>query len=493
MQFTATATLEQRKKADLLIIPFWKGKGAALALGSLQKRVRPALQRGDFKAKEGETLLIYPEGEVEPRMLLLGLGDPNEACADTLRRAYSAVTTCARKHKWSALNLLLPKVKGLERSQLISAMADGLLLSNYAFDEYKVSSLKGEPTFLVRKASWVGATAAEVRIAKSRSSLFEGVTLTRDLINRNADEVTSQYLADLVRGWGDTYENVKVTVFDKARIQKEKMGLLLAVNQGSAVPPAFLIVQYRGAPPSSKEHTVLVGKGVTFDTGGLDIKPRDGMYTMKHDMSGAAAVLGTVVAAAQMGLKVNFTAVVPTTDNAVGSRSFKPGDVIVGYGGKSVEVSDTDAEGRLILADALAYATAKLKPTRMIDLATLTGSMFIALGDEISGVMSNDDQLAADLLAASAECDETLWRMPLPKSYRNKIRSDIADMTSCGTRAAGSITAALFLQEFVGETKWAHIDIAGTAYHDSVLSYDRKYATGFGVRLLIHLLQGARG
>jgi len=489
MQFTTTASRDQRKKADLLVIPFWKGKGAALALKGLQKQVRDALQHGDFKGKEGETLLVYPKGEVESRFLLVGLGDPKEVTGDAVRRSYAAVAKVARSQEWSSLNLLLPETKALDRKLLIESAADGLLFANYAFDQYKSSTLKENPTSLVRKVCWVELSAAEGRLAKSRLALFKGVNLTRDLINKNADEITSQALADLVKDWGTKYENLKVTVFDKARIKREKMGLLLAVNQGSAIPPAFLILEYRGAP-KSKEHTVVVGKGVTFDTGGLDLKPRDSMYTMKHDMSGAAAVLGTVVAAAEMGLKANFTAVVPTTDNAIGSRSFKPGDVIIGCGGVSVEVSDTDAEGRLCLADALAYTVQKLKPTRIVDLATLTGSMVIALGDEISGVMSNNDKLADGLLAASAEVDETLWRMPLPKAYEKKLKSDIADTTSCGDRAAGSITAALFLKKFVSDVPWAHIDIAGTAWHDSILSYDRKYATGFGVRLLIHFLQG---
>lgn len=489
MEFTSVATLEGRKKADLLVIPFWKGGEPALPIGPLQKSVEWLIKQGDFAGKEGETLLLYRELEVEPRLLLIGLGEAKEASTDTFRRAYATVTSAARKGKWTALNLLLPQAEGFNRSTLITAIADGLLLSNYAFDEYKISTVKEEPTALVKQVCWIGATEDLLKVAKSRLALFKGVTLARDLINKNAEEVTSPYLANLVHRWDKEYPNVKVTIFDKKRIEKEGMGLLLAVNQGSAHPPAFLILEYRGNP-KSKEHTVLIGKGITFDTGGLDLKPRDSMYTMKHDMAGAATVLGTLVAAAQMELEANFTVVVPTTDNAIGSRSFKPGDVIHGYGGKSVEVSDTDAEGRLILADALAYTVANLQPTRMVDLATLTGSMVIALGDEISGVMSNNNELSAALVKAGAESDEPLWPMPLPKAYRAKLKSDIADMKSCGTRAAGSITAALFLQEFVGKTPWAHIDIAGTAYHDTVLAYDRKHATGYGVRLLIHFLRG---
>lgn len=267
----------------------------------------------------------------------------------------------------------------------------------------------------------------------------------------------------------------------------EKMGLLMAVSRGSAVDPAFIILSHTGAP-KSKEHTVLVGKGVTYDTGGLNLKPPSSMETMREDMSGAAAVLATVATAAALKLKCNVTAVVPTTENAIGASSYKMGDVYTAYNGTTVEIGNTDAEGRLILADALAYAEKKLKPTRMIDLATLTGSVVIALGDEFAGLFTKDDKLAKTLQQAGKKSQELLWRMPLPKSYFKKLKSNVADLRNIGSRAGGSIQAALFLEHFVKKTAWAHLDIAGVAFQTSESGYWPKNGVGFGVRLLINFL-----
>lgn len=266
------------------------------------------------------------------------------------------------------------------------------------------------------------------------------------------------------------------------------MGLLLAVNRGSDSDPAFIIIEYKGNP-KSKEKTVLVGKGITYDTGGLNIKVSN-METMKGDMGGAAAVMGTIVAAASLDLKVNVTAVIPTTENSISSRSYKPGDIYKSYSGKTVEIGNTDAEGRLILADALAYAVDHLKPTRLIDLATLTGAMIIALGTETIGLFSNNDALADGLIRSGSDTYERVWRLPLHEEYRDQLKSDFADIRNIGGRAAGSITAAIFLQEFVGKTPWAHLDIAGTAYlEDGAKRYHPKYGTGSGVRLLIDFLE----
>ncbi len=241
------------------------------------------------------------------------------------------------------------------------------------------------------------------------------------------------------------------------------MGLFLAVARGAAVEPAFIILQYRGYP-ASKDHTVLVGKGVTFDTGGLNLKATGSMETMRCDMAGAAAVLSTIGVIASLKLKINVTAVVAAAENAIGSRSYKPGDVYKSYSGVTVEIGNTDAEGRLTLADALAYSLDQLKPTRMIDLATLTGSVVVALGEELSGLFCNDDDLAQQLLEASKKTAEGMWRMPLFAPYKEQIKSDIADIKNTGGRPAGSITAALFLQKFVADVPWAHLDIAGPAW-----------------------------
>jgi len=241
------------------------------------------------------------------------------------------------------------------------------------------------------------------------------------------------------------------------------MGLLLAVNRGSSQDPAFIILRYQG-DRKLKEHTVFLGKGITFDTGGLNIKQTGQMETMKCDMAGAAAVLGLFRAVAGLGMRVNITGVIASTENAIGPLSYKPGDVYTSHSGKTVEIVNTDAEGRLILADALSYATQHLHPTAMIDLATLTGSVVIALGEEVTGLFSNHRKLAKKLSDAGLVSGERLWELPTYPEYKEQLRSSIADLKNSGGRKAGWITAALFLQEFVGDVPWAHLDIAGTAY-----------------------------
>lgn len=489
MQFSAVATLGKRKKADLLLLPYWEGVKAACDIGELAECVEPLTASGDFKGKEGEIAYLYVSEEIEPRIAMVGLGKQSECQIDTLRRAYVAAVKLARTKEWGSLNVALPSVKGIEDDLVVRGVVEGLLLNNYTFDQLKHDVVKEKPSFLVLKVGLIGASAKQLAMAKRLASLFIGVTKARDLVNGNADTVTPQYLADLARELAGQYKSIETTVFDRKRIEKEGMGLFLAVNKGSPRDPAFIIMRYTGAL-QSKEHTILIGKGVTYDTGGLNLKPTGHMETMKSDMSGAAAVFGAILAAAEMEMKVNFTVVVAATENCIGGGAYKPGDVFTSYTGRTVEIVNTDAEGRLTLADALAYCAAKLKPTRMINLATLTGACVVALGEEIAGLMSNNDRLAESIEQASERSGEAVWRLPLPKSYQKQLKSDIADMKNCGSRAGGSITAGLFLQDFVGDHPWAHLDIAGTAYHEKPISYDRLNATGYGVRLLIELLEG---
>ncbi len=319
--------------------------------------------------------------------------------------------------------------------------------------------------------------------------ISEGVYYARDLINSNADEVTPQYFANCARTIAKDYSHVKATILDKAHIQKEGLHLLMAVNRGSNLDPAFIILQYKG-DPKSKEHVVMVGKGITYDTGGLNLKPTGSMETMKCDMSGAAACLGAILAVARLKMKVNFSIVIPSTENGIDANSFKPGDVYKSYAGKTVEMTNSDAEGRLVLADALAYAIKKMEPTQLIDIATLTGAIEVALGSEASGLMSTDDKLAEALMKAGETTFERLWRMPLYDEYKERLKSDIADLKSWNGRGAGANVAATFLRAFVDEKiPWAHIDIAGTAFLQEAKKYQPKYAIGVGVRLMLEYLE----
>lgn len=491
IEFTCADKSAKRKKADLLVVPFWKDKKGIkpAADASLMKAESAALlDSGDFKGEEGEIAFLYlKSGQVETRLALLGLGEREKENVEHLRRAYAAVAKACQHKKLTTVNIVIPHVSSLKEEEVSRGITEGLLLSNYAFTMNKSESVKDNPPVLLKKVTLIGATARSKHVISNSTVVSEAVYQARDLINNNADAVTPQHLAKVAKQLEKDYSNVKTTVFDKKRIEKEKMGLLLAVSRGSSVDPAFIIVEYKG-DPKSKDNTVIVGKGVTYDTGGLNLKPTGSMETMRQDMSGAAAALCTVRAAAALKLKRNVTAVVPTTENSISGHSYKPGDVYRSYLGKTVEIGNTDAEGRLILADALAYTVKNLKPTRIVDFATLTGAMVIALGEEASGMMSNDDHLSADLMKAGERTFERVWRLPLYDEYKKMLKSNVADIKNIGGRPAGSITAALFLEEFVGKTPWAHLDIAGTAFLSEGRDYLPRDATGTGVRLMIEYL-----
>lgn len=494
MDFANIATLSHRKKADLLAIPFWQGKKhpeiAAVEAANLEPLFAPAVASGDFKGKKGEVLVLYTEGEPEPRLALVGLGSAKEASVETVRRSYAALARACQARRVETLNVLLPTVTKLKKKGGLRGVVEGLLLANYAFEKLKKSLKKEKKTVLLKKSTLIGADRGDLSLAKRFALTADGVYFARDLVNGNADDVTPQFLAQQARHLAKTFTQVKTTVFDRRRLEKEKMGLLLAVNRGSCREPAFIITEYRGNP-RSKDSTVLVGKGISYDTGGLDLKTGPGMMDMRGDMGGAAAVLGTILAAASLGLKVNVTGVIPTTENSIDAESYKQGDVYTGYAGKSVEIRSTDAEGRLVLADALAYACENLNPTRLIDFATLTGSIVVALGDAAMGIMGNDDKLIKSLEKAGKETFERVWQMPLFDEYKEALKSDVADLRNVGTRAGSACVAGQFLHEFITKkVPWVHCDIAGGAFLDKAKDYNPKNGTGLGVRLMIELLEG---
>ena len=292
-------------------------------------------------------------------------------------------------------------MQALSREAVLRGIAEGLLLANYVFDKHKAETAREQPAVSLQKVCLVSVDKSALPLVKKHALIAEGVYLARDLANSNADEVTPRYLVQVAQKMAKSLPKVTLTVFDKARLTKEKMGLLLAVGQASVHDPALIILDYNGLGKRAKEHTIVVGKGITYDTGGLNLKS-SGMETMKGDMAGAAATLALLSVAAQLKLPIHLTAIVATAENCISACSYKPGDVYNGYSGKSVEITNTDAEGRLVLADAIAYAIKKLKPTRIIDVATLTGGVDVALGSEVTGMMSNNDALADSLLRAGS-------------------------------------------------------------------------------------------
>lgn len=495
MKFTYLAHLDKRKSAEVLVIPFWKGKKlaewAAAIPSSIKKACENALQSGDFKGNEGEIMTLYFSDTEERRVCLIGLGVSEKVSTEVLRRSYGTFTKYCLSRKIKTVNLVVPTIKKLPDEDAIRGIAEGVLLPNYSVERFKMPDPEdqGNP-YLLNHVTWISSHKNTLNIAEKALIICEAVYYARDLVNGNADDITPQFLESSAKEMAKDNPAVKVTLFDKKRIQKEKMGLLLAVNRGSLLDPAFIILTYHGNP-KSKDHTVLVGKGVTYDTGGLNIKTV-GMEQMKCDMGGAAACMGVMLATCKLKLPVNLTVVIPATENCVDAKSYKPGDVYSSYLGKSVEITNTDAEGRLILADALAYAVKHLNPTRMIDVATLTGAMDICFGPEATGLMSNNELLSQALVLAGNKTHERVWPLPIFDEYRDRLKSDIADLKNRESRTAGSSVAAAFLQEFVGEKPWAHLDIASTAFITETKKYLPKYATGVGVRLLVEYLESLK-
>lgn len=473
------------------MVPFWIEKGhVKLASSSkeFQSVANVAIKAKDFAAKSEEVALLYRSAGKEKRVLLLGLGEKEEVTAERLRRAYASGLRMARKKKWGKASVFFPECKeDLPPTYLVAAL-EGMLLANYAFDELKRESVKKEPTFLLKELQCVGLAKEPFALCKRQQTLISSVFLARDLINGNAEDVTADALVAQAKALAGP--SLKVKVLRQKELEKEKMGLLLAVNRGAARDPALIILEYHG-DPSSKDVTGIVGKGITYDTGGLNLKIGGSMETMKSDMSGSAAVLGILQAASALSLQRNLIGVIASAENAIGPQSYKPGDVYISHAGKSVEISDTDAEGRLVLADALSYLQVHYKPSRIIDMATLTGGIVVALGEEAAGLFCNNDPMAEKLILSGSRTFERVWRMPLFSEYKDTLKSQIADLKNCAGRKASPCKGAAFLEQFIHKgIPWAHIDIAGTAYlPETKGGYHPTAATGVGVRLIIDFLE----
>lgn len=489
---------EDRKKADALVLPCWiDNKRIKLAVAidqSLKGLINPFLDLNDFKAKEGEVVFLYRDkakGE-EQRILLLGLGDKTKLTTESLRCSYGALIKYCLPKKYATLNIAVPPTSDFNTIEGLRGVVEGLLLTNYLFTDLKGKSLDEHPASTVKEIRLIGVSSDELHLAKRLLTVAEGIYLARDLVNGNADTINPAYLSKVAQAIAKKHSTIELKILNKNEILKNNLHLLAAVSRGASVDPAFIVMKYKGNI-KSKEHVILVGKGVTYDTGGLNLKPTGGIETMKCDMAGAATCLGLMQVVAELKLKVNFSVVIPATENAIDARSFKPGDVYSSYDGTTVEMTNSDAEGRLILADGLAYAVKNLKPTILMDIATLTGAIDIALGPEATGLMCSDDQLAKKLIESGNQTYERVWRMPLFAEYKDRLKSDIADIKSWNGRQGSSNVAATFLHHFVGDKiPWAHFDIASTAFLSEPRKYQPKYGTGVGIRLLINFLEGLK-
>lgn len=483
MQLVTVAKKSELPILDVVVVPFFQGKDKAepaCSVTDFDKETLLPVSLGDFKGKEGESLLLYRSGK-EKRVLLLGLGKKKGCTADQMRRAYGSAVRHLRAKKILKISVIMPEVG------LACPIFEGIKLANYRYDQLKKQTLK-ESHPPLEKVAMGPVSQKEAKELEEAEIVLKAVDLARDLVNGNADSINARALTLLAEELSSKFKAVKTHILDKPKLEKAKLGFILAVNKGAAMDPALVVMEYQGNP-SSKEKTAFVGKGITYDTGGLNLKPTGSMETMKCDMAGSAAVLGIIQAAAELKLKCNLIGVLAIAENAIGPLSYKPGDVIVGHAGKTVEVNNTDAEGRLVLSDALSYVQEEYEPTRIIDLATLTGGIVIALGEDAAGLFSNDEALAKEIQAAAERTHERVWRMPLFPEHKEMLKSQIADLKNSGGKKASSSTGAMFLQEFIKDVPWAHLDIAGTAYLSDPKGYHPTLATGFGVRLLIDLLK----
>ena len=451
--------------------------GLDKAAGGAVNRV---LAAGDFSGKKDETAVVYPPGSVS-RVLLVGLGKREDVDRSAIRRAAAIAAKRARSLGISRAAFHLPPESrgGVMAAEAVQAITEGLAQGVWLYTEMKRRDEDARKPQLERVDILVTTEANEVQDAhRIGEAVGAGQTFARSIQVLPGNICTPAYLANEARQLAQRH-GFEVTILDKAAITKEKMGALLSVAQGSAEEPRFIALEYNGSdgPP-----VVLVGKGVTFDTGGISIKPAQNMEDMKYDMSGAAAVLGTFEALGRLKPKVHVVGLIPSTENMPSGTAVKPGDVVTSHLGKTIEVINTDAEGRLILCDALSYAR-RYQPAAVIDIATLTGAIVVALGHSAAGIMGSDDKLVDELRAAGERAGERVWPLPLWEDYRDLMKSDIADVKNSGGRPAGSISAGWFLREFVDGFPWAHLDIAGTAYSDREDPTRVKGPTGMGVRL----------
>ena len=480
-------------ETPLLAIALAQGSALPASLAELDRAaggvVNRAIKTGDFKGKRDETALLYPGNAKPERLLLVGMGKAGDITRNTIRRAAAVAAKRARAlgAKQLAFAVAAEARNGVSPRDLGQVVVEGAAQGAWTFTEMKAALPTEDVKPEVESLAIVADAKDTKEVADGRrvgDAIAAGHRLTRYLQMLPGNVCTPSYLADRAKQLADQY-GFTLTVLDRAQLQREGMGALLAVAQGSTQEPRFIVLDYRGAGDAAP--VVLVGKGVTFDSGGISIKPAQNMEDMKFDMSGAAAVLGTFAVLGRLKPKVNVVGIIPSTENLPSGTAVKPGDVVKSHLGKTIEIINTDAEGRLILCDALSYLR-RYKPAAVIDIATLTGAVVVALGAHAIGAMGTDEALLAEVRDAGERSGERCWPLPLWDDYRDMLKSDTADVKNSGGRGAGSITGGWFLKEFVEGYPWVHLDIAGTAYTEGEAPHQTKGPTGVGVRLFSELI-----
>lgn len=448
------------------------------------KQISRLLAQGDLSGKPGSTLMVYEPREISAkRILLLGLGKKGEVTNQVVRKAVVAAVRQldSGNIKTADLALLDMTSDDPDVTRQTRGMVEAIDAALYRYDETKSGKEKARALKKVNIIADRGALAAAKQGVVEGAALAHGVRYCRTISDLPGNICTPGYLARQAKALQKTH-NIKTTVLDEAQMKRLKMGSLLSVSRGSREPAKLIVMEYRRGDPEDNP-VVLIGKGLTFDAGGISIKPAAAMDEMKYDMCGGASVFGAMIAVSEMELPINVVGIIPSSENLPDGAANKPGDIVTSMSGATIEILNTDAEGRLILCDAMTYAE-RYKPAAVVDIATLTGACIIALGHHASGLFSNSDQLAEQLLAAGEEAGDRAWQLPVWDEYSKQLKSNFADLANIGGRSAGSVTAACFLKHFAGNYDWAHLDVAGTAWK----SADPKGATGRPVPLLVEFL-----
>jgi len=478
-------TTKTNTSNDLLVLGFFKKTNINTAIKYLstndQDKVLKAFSIDCIDSNEGENIFVYGSDNFT-RIMIYNLGDKNKFSNDKMRAHGSKIYSIVNAKKIKSMSID-GKSFGLSNNKFAQSMIEGLILGSYCFEDHK--SKKNQKKHL-KSIQLIGKI--DKKIANKAQIIGESVCFARDLGNHPANILTPTYLANESKRISKA-KNMKCAVTDVSKFEKMGLGSFYGVARGAKEPAKMIIVEYNGGKKSQKP-IALVGKGLTFDTGGISLKPGARMDEMKFDMCGSATVMGVMNAVSILQPKINIVFAIGSTENMPGSDAQRPGDIVTAYNGKTIEVLNTDAEGRLVLADVLSYVNKNYKPSYMIDFATLTGAVLVALGHRASGLMGNDNKLINKIKKSSTATGEKVWELPLWDEYSRDIQGKYADIQNLGKAGAGTITAGAFLKEFVGDTPWCHLDIAGTAWGPKEPSYQPKFgATGVAVRLIYHLLE----
>lgn len=468
-------------KNDLLVIPFYEGKNPKPTHDSaIENQHHP-----DFKGKLGENVMIYQKDKITPRLLLVGLGKQNEESTETWRRAGSSVNKFLKK-SIQTITILPPK----EDEDQITAFVEGFLLAHYQYETFltdadrKLTPIQNLNVIIQNK----NVKTDLLPLLEEAKVVTEAVHAVRDMVNAPSNAMSPALLAQTARKIAGKSRQMKCTVLNEKQVSKMKMGALIGVGKGAKEKPRLIVLEYK-YKPKNKKPLALIGKGVCFDAGGINLKASM-LDEMKFDMAGAATILGVFQILSQLRLPLHVVAVLPAVENMLGASAYKPGDVLKSYDGTTIEVKNTDAEGRLILADAIAYAIKKHKPEAIVDVATLTGAAIHALGYEISALITNNSPLAKKIKSAAKNVDEKVWELPLDSDYKKDIKSDIADISNLSTKTgAGTIMGGAFLEHFVKDTPWVHLDMGGSGWANEPKWHTTKGASGRLVRTLWKFLQ----